>query len=202
MSHETDTAEAIASTMRAIEAAFLLDAQGATLAGATEIWLVRHGDCYDGTAVEDPPLSQRGRDQARRLAERLNHLGYAAVYASPLRRALETARAITPDVRVDDRLVEADIEFTDGQLRPIESTERVLERMRGAVDDLVAAHAGGRVVVVGHGIAIMAYLCDLLRLEWSQLRLLPFYTSVCQLRVLGDRRMVGCLVDTAHLEAS
>jgi hypothetical protein len=58
------------------------------------------------------------------------------------------------------------------------------------------------VVLVGHGVAIMAYLCDVLRLEFGTLRLLPYYTSVSVVRVLGDRRMVGSLADVAHLEAS
>jgi hypothetical protein len=54
--------------------------------------------------------------------------------------------------------------------------------------------------VVGHGAAIIAYLTDVLRLEPGQLRLLPYYTSISVVRVLGDRRMVGALGDVAHLE--
>ncbi len=41
---------------------------------------------------------------------------------------------------------------------------------------------------------------DMMRLEPGQLRLLPYYTSVSVVRVLGDRRMVGGLCDVAHLE--
>ena len=71
---------------------------------------------------------------------------------------------------------------------------------RAAVSDAVSAHAGGRVVIVGHALAIMAYLCDVLRVEFGALRLLPYYTSVNIVRVLGERRMVGSLADVAHLE--
>jgi len=39
-----------------------------------------------------------------------------------------------------------------------------------------------------------------MRLEPGQLRMLPYYTSVSTLRVLGDRWMVGSLGDVAHLE--
>ena len=39
-----------------------------------------------------------------------------------------------------------------------------------------------------------------MRLEAGQLRILPYYTSVSVVRALGDRRMVGALGDTAHLE--
>jgi len=192
--------EALASAMRSIEAAFLVDGQGATLAGATEVWLVRHGDCYDGITGEDPPLSPQGREQVRRLARRLNRLRFDAVYSSPLRRAVETAQAIHPDVRVDERLVEVHTELEDGHVHPAEAPDQVLARMSGAVNDAVAAHPGGRVLMVGHGVAILGYLCDVLRLEFGTLRLLPYYTSVNIVRVSGDRRMVGSLADVGHLE--
>jgi broad specificity phosphatase PhoE len=194
------TPEAMASAMRSIEAAFLVDGRGATLEGATELWLVRHGDCYEGIAGEDPPLSPHGREQARRLAERVRRLPVDAVYASPLRRARETAGAIAGDVHVDERLVEAHTELEDGHVRPVEQPDEVLARMRAALADVVAAHPGGRVVVVGHAMAILVYLCDVLHVEFGTLRLLPYYTSVSIVRVLGDRRMVGSLADVAHLE--
>jgi broad specificity phosphatase PhoE len=72
--------------------------------------------------------------------------------------------------------------------------------MRSAIDDIVEAHPGEHVVVVTHGVALMAYITDVLRLEPGQVRLLPYYTSVSVVRALGDRRMVGGIADTAHLE--
>jgi probable phosphoglycerate mutase len=190
----------MATAMRSIEAAFLVDGSGATLPGATEVWLVRHGDCYDGIAGEDPALSPRGREQAGRLADRLRRIRVDAVYASPMRRARETAVALTGDVRIDDRLVEVQTELEDGYVRPSELPEDVLARMSAAVSEVVASHPGGRVVIVGHALSIMSYLCDVLRVEFGTLRLLPYYTSVNVVRVLGDRRMVGSLADVAHLE--
>jgi broad specificity phosphatase PhoE len=194
------TPQAMASAMRSIEAAFLVDGRGATTEGATEVWLVRHGDCYDGIAGEDPALSPQGREQARRLAGRVRRLRVDAVYTSPLRRARETAEAITARARVDERLVEVHTVLDDGHVQPAEQPEQVLERMRAAVSDAVSAHAGGRIVIVGHALAIMAYLCDVLRVDFGALRLLPYYTSVNIVRVLGERRMVGSLADVAHLE--
>ncbi len=194
------TPQAMASAMRSIEAAFLVDANGATLPGAAEVWLVRHGDCYDGNTNEDPALSPRGREQARRLAERLRRLDVAAVYVSPMRRALETAAAFASDVHVEERLVEVETALEDGYVRPAELPDQVLERMQAAVSDAVMAHPGGRVVMVGHALSIICYLCDVLRVEFGTFRLLPYYTSVNIVRVLGDRRMVGSLGDVAHLE--
>ena len=183
--------------MRALEALFLIGVEG-----VTELWLVRHGDSYQGlTDVEDPPLSTLGRDQARRLAERVRRLQPAAVYSSPYRRAMQTAEEITDDVRVDERLIEIALEVgEDGSLDFKEDPLAAAERMRRVIDDIVRDHKGKRVVAVSHGAAIVACLSDVLRLGPGQLRILPYYTSISTVRVLGDRRMVGALGDTAHLE--
>ena len=65
----------------------------------TRVFLVRHGESewnqsrrYAGQ--QDVPLSELGREQAYRLAERLKGEGLSAIYASPLRRARDTAEAI------------------------------------------------------------------------------------------------------------
>jgi len=183
--------------MRSLEEAFLIG-----VPGATEVWLIRHADCYEAMTVhEDPPLSETGREQARRLAERVNRAGYDAVFSSPLRRARETATAITEELAIDGRLVEVTTEVADGRVEFTEPPEQVVERMRASVDQAVAGSPGGRVIMVGHGVAIFQYLCHLLGLQFGALRLLPYYTSVNVVRALGDRRMIGSLADTAHLEA-
>ena len=68
-------------------------------ATTTRIFMVRHGatvlsaeDRFAG--VTDVELSEEGREQARRLAERLSDEKIAAVYASPLGRTIETARIL------------------------------------------------------------------------------------------------------------
>jgi len=187
----------IQRAMLALEAAFLIGVEG-----VTEIWLVRHADCSrDMVETEDPPLSALGRDQARRLAARIQRARPAAVYSSPYRRAMETAKAITDDIRVDQRLVEMPLDISeDGTLEFKETPESAVARMRGVVDDIVAVHNGQRVVVVSHAASIIACLTDVMRLEAGQLRVLPYYTSVSTVRALGDRRMVGAFGDIAHLE--
>ncbi|TMG61037.1 MAG: histidine phosphatase family protein [Chloroflexi bacterium] len=189
--------EHLTRAMRSLEALFLIGVEG-----VTELWLVRHADCYrDMTAADDPPLSSLGRDQAQRLAERVRHAKPAAVYSSPYRRAMETARAITEDVRVDSRLIEMALDISeDGTLDFKEEPVAAAARMRRVVDDLVREHDGERVVVVSHGASIIACISDVMQLEPGRLRLLPYYTSISTVRVLGDRRMVGALGDIAHLE--
>src|SRR5205809_1563803 len=66
---------------------------------ATRVFMVRHGatvmSAEDRSAgATDVALSDEGREQTRRLAERLSHERIAAVYASPLGRTVETARIL------------------------------------------------------------------------------------------------------------
>ncbi len=104
------------------------------------------------------------------LSQRVNP---AVVYSSPYRRAIETARAITHDVVVDQRLVEIALEIDeDGTLDFQEMPDVAAARMRAVLNDVVSKHPGERVIIVG----------------------------VSTLRVLGDRWMVGSLGDVAHLE--
>jgi 2,3-bisphosphoglycerate-dependent phosphoglycerate mutase len=189
--------EQLMRAMRSLEAIFLIGVEG-----VTEISLVRHADCYrDMTDVVDPALSALGREQARRLAERLNRRKPAAVYSSPLRRATETAHAITDDFTIDARLVEMALQISeDGALSFEETHDSAAGRMRGVINDVVRDHAGQHVVLVCHAASIVACLTDVMRLEPGHLRVLPYYTSISTVRVLGDRQMVGALGDTAHLE--
>src|SRR4029077_19877545 len=193
----TDGSEQLVRAMQALEAAFLIG-----LEGVTEIWLIRHADCYfEMTDRTDPPLSSIGRDQAERLARRLQGVEHAAVYSSPYQRALETAKAIGYDVQVDDRLVEMELEVNDdGSLDLKEPLPDVLVRMTAAIDEMAERHPGERVIAVSHGMAIMSYLTEVLRLEPGHLRMYPYFTSISVVRALGDRRMVGALGDVAHLQ--
>ena len=64
-----------------------------------ELILVRHGETVHNVnritqGWSDSDLSERGRQQVLRLAERLGALRPTALYSSPLGRAMSTARAI------------------------------------------------------------------------------------------------------------
>jgi phosphohistidine phosphatase len=74
------------------------------------LFLVRHAHADPGDPDELRPLSPRGRDEARALAERLaaHPTPPRLVLTSPLRRARETAAAIAEalpaEVEVEERL--------------------------------------------------------------------------------------------------
>jgi probable phosphoglycerate mutase len=69
-------------------------------AGATEVILARHGSSADHEShgpfelvggQSDPPLAPTGHDQALTLVDRLRHEPIAAIFVSPLQRAVQTA---------------------------------------------------------------------------------------------------------------
>ncbi len=81
--------------------------------GAMLLFLVRHAHSDPGDPDDLRPLSTRGRDEARAVAERLaaHATPPRLVLSSPLLRARETAEAIatavSADLRIDERLAPA-----------------------------------------------------------------------------------------------
>jgi broad specificity phosphatase PhoE len=80
------------------------------------IWLARHGETADNADGRvqgsiDTPLNDRGREQARRLADEAADLDVRALYSSQLARALETAQIVGERIglqpRVDPRFAES-----------------------------------------------------------------------------------------------
>ena len=112
------------------------------------LYLIRHGQSDFDWAGDrwasargdqwDPPLSDKGREQAALLAKRLlvMDLEPFRVYSSPLRRAAETAEAFAHEVGVevhfDDELVEAHIGGWEGKPfeEIIESDPEIVHRLR------------------------------------------------------------------------
>lgn len=196
-----------------------------------ELLLIRHAEpikIVDAAGPADPPLSDRGRAQAERLAEYLRDEGIDGVWSSPLKRGTETAdplaRMLDVDVIVDQELAEYDREATS--YIPIEELkankdERWLAMVEGtfdadipidprdfqagvvkAMEHIVTGNPGGTVAVVCHGGVINAYLGHILGIErvlWFE----PRYTSIH--RVLASRRgdrSLEALNEVAHLRGS
>jgi broad specificity phosphatase PhoE len=94
-------------------------------AHAAELWLIRHGDAIPGPdeiipsgVYDNLPLSGKGREQARLLAERLQQFRFDAAYSSPLRRCQETAAPIIERLNLPLTLVEGLKEIYLGNIAP------------------------------------------------------------------------------------
>jgi probable phosphoglycerate mutase len=161
----------------------------------TRVYLVRHGatvltaeDRFAGST--DVPLSDAGREQARRLAARLAQEPIAAFYASPMGRTMETARILAAphgkDVAIRDGFREidhgrweqktrADVErlypeeYARWESDPFsfapeggESGLSVTARALPALLDVVAAHPGEQVLIASHKATIRLLISSLL----------------------------------------
>lgn len=202
--------------------------------GATEILLVRHADAMpegdptaESTSYRDLPLSARGREQARALANRLAAAAITTVYSSPLRRASETAKAISNATRraiaYDDRLREVEIGGLDeprhpaefgahldrlaalaiahggwSQIPGTEGSQAIRARMCEAIDTIVAEHPGKRVVAVSHAGSINAYLAEILAMP-ADFFFPAANTSISIVRAHDSKRLLVSLNDIAHL---
>jgi len=94
----------------------------------TSILLVRHGAtqetdtrCYP--SARDLPLSERGRAQTAALAETLQGVELAAVFASPSQRAQETATPLVRQRQLELRVIPELAEMGFGQLGGISFEE-------------------------------------------------------------------------------
>jgi len=130
--------------------------------------LVRHGETDWNASGRlqghtDQPLNDYGRRQARELADRLSDDGIAAIYASDLSRAKETAEIVGArlglPVVVDADLRERNWGSWEG-LTPSERDAVAFEgetpqehrdRLMRSVRRIAERHPAQRVVVVTHG---------------------------------------------------
>lgn len=119
---------------------------------ATRILAVRHGetDWNVGTRIQgqlDIGLNDKGRWQARRVAQALADEGIEVIYASDLARAFDTARAIGAatgiDVRPDAGLRERAFGRFEGQTWAAIETRWPAESARWRARDLAFAPEGG-----------------------------------------------------------
>jgi len=164
---------------------------------STELWLIRHGETVSNEngviqGQYDAQLSEKGRNQARLLAQRIALIPPNAIYSSDLSRAKDTAQIIADvcglPIAFDARLREVDMGIWSN--RPIEEVAHlypsewkrskmgdpdlqrgggetaieVQKRMVEVIAEIIEKHRGQITIVVSHGISIRAYLAHFLDL--------------------------------------
>ena len=193
-----------------------------------EIVFVRHGlplRIELETGIADPELAAEGHEQAEKMAAYLGVEDVEAIYVSPLRRALETARPLCKVLGLEAVVSEGVAEFdrNSREYVPVEELratndprwEKLLRgewdgvdedpsvfkaRVVATVEDMIARHPGGRVVVVCHGGVINQYLAHVLGIETHVGFFYPKYTSIH--RVMAARsgqRSIVSINEASHL---
>jgi probable phosphoglycerate mutase len=204
--------------------------------GATDLIIVRHGESAPyRTGVEvpqwnghgDPELAPVGREQAVRLADRLQHEQIDAIYVTPLQRTSQTIAplaerlGITPVVEPDLREVHLGEWENDGAFRRnisegheialrmfaeqrwdvipgAESTAALATRLRRGIARIVDAHPDQRVVVVVHG-GVIGTLMSIATGAEGFAFITADNASISEIVVHGDRWIVRRFNEICHL---
>jgi probable phosphoglycerate mutase len=197
-----------------------------------EIVWVRHAEpvrVAPGRGVPaDPELTERGLEQAQRLADWLKFEAIDAVLSSPKQRAIQTAQPIACahglPIEIVEGIVEYDVQAdhyipmeelratNDPRLQAMiegrwesfggEPATEFRARIKRTVDELVEANAGRKIVAVCHGGVVNVALALLLGID-RELWFDPHYTSVS--RMVASRsgvRSLASLNERAHLYAT
>jgi probable phosphoglycerate mutase len=172
-------------------------------------------------------LSDKGREQAKALGERLARLPIDVVYASPIERTTQTATAVAEhhglEVQPLPGVIEADYgEWTGGKLADLaktdlwktvqlspsrarfpngESLAEMQSRMVVALEDVVARHRGQLVVVVSHADPIKAAIAHYTGVHLDLFQRIVVSPASVTVFELGDHgaAMVKCN-DTGSLD--
>lgn len=196
--------------------------------------LVRHGQStwnverrFQGQL--DPPLTDLGREQARRLASRLATRPLVAIYTSDLSRARQTAQPLArclglplllePGLKevalgewegrtreevmaTHPELWQAWLQEPDWDLVPGSEGSGPFEaRVRATVEAIFTRHPRQEVVCFTHGGVIQVALAAAIGSRPHAIY--PFVIENCSLTVLrrvGSRTLVGPIDDTCHLD--
>ena len=201
----------------------------------TSLIFVRHGETewnqngrWQGHT--DVPLSDVGREQARRLARRLQKEGAILdqIYASDLGRALETAQIVAeayglpvhPLFELREMNLGSWSGLTSDQIRERfpedwarhrsredfrrgehgETLGEMRTRMLQTVERLAAEHPGQRLLVVTHGGPIRVLADHIAQLGGGQPVGFILNTSLTEIVVNGNALEVTRFNDVAHLE--
>jgi phosphoserine phosphatase len=201
---------------------------------STKFILIRHGetdwnkeDRFRGRA--DIGLNATGLAQAHKIAERFHDRKIAAIYSSPLPRALETATPLAADhhLEIEPNADLLDIDFgaweglsqeearakypdlydlwmkAPGRVRfpGGESVRQVRNRVENLIRQLDEDHLGETVALVSHRITCHVILCHVLGLPNDALwRLRQDVACVDEFKSRTETFVVTLMNSTAHLK--
>ncbi|MFD2922664.1 histidine phosphatase family protein [Halobacillus naozhouensis] len=189
----------------------------------TTLGLIRHGSTpwnkeKRAQGNSDIPLDQEGRQDAYKLAGRLDDEEWDVIYSSPLKRAKQTAEIIAKRLSIQEILIDHRIrEASGGQIEGtieeeriekwgvnwrdldlgIEKQPSIFERGKSFVKDVVINHPNKRVLIVSHG-AFIGHLVSGLDEGFKEVERLD-NTSVTLVNKLEEKWRCDLYNCTKHL---
>ena len=198
------------------------------------IILIRHGET-DWNAEQvfrgkiDVPLNKLGLAQAGAVKEALAEIKIDALYASPLARALDTARVLAEkrnlEIKVEEGLSDVDFGLwqgvpkgkvkedypdlyntwlTDPHLVTFprgETLLKVQKRSMAALERAIETSPGKTVAIVSHRVVIKVILCSVLGLDLSRFWHVKQDTcAINRFEYDTGGYFLACLNDTCHLK--
>ena len=177
----------------------------------------------------DLALDETGRRQAEAAALRLKGEQIAAIYSSPLKRALQTADAIAKQLTLSTQPLEGLIDIDFGSWQGLSSEEATgqdsrlfkmwlekphlvrfpegesldIERQRvlAAVDELASKHVDQTVILVSHTVVCRVLMCAMLGLDNSHFWQVRQDVNAINIFELRDGApLVMSVNDTCHLK--
>jgi alpha-ribazole phosphatase len=201
---------------------------------STRFILIRHGetdwnkdDRFRGRS--DIPLNERGRAQSEQISRVLANEKIAAVYSSPLPRAMQTAEPLAQklglSVQARADLLDIDYGAWEGMPRDEiqakfhdlyevwlkapgrvrfpggESTRQVRNRVENLLRELSEDHLGETVALVSHRVTCHVILCYALGLSNDAIwRIRQDVGCINQIEARDEHFVVTLMNDTAHLK--
>lgn len=162
----------------------------------TTVFLLRHGETQFNAEKRvqgqlQNPLNAKGKKQAKELHHFFETVPVDAVYSSPLKRAIQTAKTVFPEheIQTETGFREREYGVLEGMkwenaekrypkelkqyeknrdltLEGAESTEHVQERAKKSIEKIITQHNGKKIAIVGHGFLNKALLAAVL--GWSK----------------------------------
>jgi probable phosphoglycerate mutase len=186
-----------------------------------KIYIVRHGqdeDNLDGilNGHRDQPLTSKGREQAKAVGQKIKGEKIDIVFASPLKRAFETAEIISetaglPRPIKEDLLIERDFGFFTGRpvtdipiyAKKVYKGDRInyfleegeifpllLKRAQKLLDKLEKSHSKENILLVTHGDIAKMIQASYRGWTWEDAIKTPYFDNTGIIILADDRDII------------